>query len=471
VARIRHIEIANFRCLQKLVWRPEPGINCLVGPGDSGKSTILDAIDVCLSTRRNLQFADADFHLLDVNAPISISITIGDLNDALKSMDAYGLFVRGFDAATGAIEDEPGAGLETALTLKLTVGSDLEPIWTLVSDRAAAQGQSRYLSWSDRLRLAPTHIGVRADYNLSWRRGSVLNQLSDERADASAALVKAARDARTTFGDEAEAELGQTLGIVAATARELGIPVGDNLRALLDAHSVSFSGGTISLHNADGVPLRGLGTGSTRLLTAGLQRKAADQSTILLMDELEHGLEPHRIIRLLGSIGAKEKDPPLQAFVTTHSPIALQELSAHQLMVVRKMDDCHEVLQVSSCGDLQGTVRACPDAFLASSVVVCEGASEVGFIRGLDQYYEGQGYSSATALGVALVDAGGCDWLYHRVNAFRALRYRTAVVQTTTSNQLLMSKRNISTVEARLLPGSKAVHSRMSCLPAFRKTA
>lgn len=174
---------------------------------------------------------------------------------------------------------------------------------------------------------------------------------------------------------------------------------------------------------------RGLGTGSTRLLPAGLQRKAANQSTILLMDELEHGLEPHGIIRLLGSIGAKEKDPPLQAFVTTHSPVVLQELSADQIMVVRKMEGSHDVMCAGSYGDLQGTIRTCPDAFLASSVVVCEGASEVGLIRGLDQYYVGEGYTSASALGVALVDAGGCDWLYHRVNAFRALRYRTTVVR------------------------------------------
>jgi putative ATP-dependent endonuclease of OLD family len=32
--------------------------------------------------------------------------------------------------------------------------------------------------------------------------------------------------------------------------------------------------------------LRGLGTGSTRLLIAGLQRKAAARATIILMDEL-----------------------------------------------------------------------------------------------------------------------------------------------------------------------------------------
>ena len=34
---------------------------------------------------------------------------------------------------------------------------------------------------------------------------------------------------------------------------------------------------------------------------------AFSQSTILIADELEYGLEPHRIIRLIDSLGAKVK--------------------------------------------------------------------------------------------------------------------------------------------------------------------
>lgn len=61
MARIRRIEIANFRGIQRLAWCPAPGINCLIGPGDSGKSTVSDAIDLCLGARHNVQFSDADY--------------------------------------------------------------------------------------------------------------------------------------------------------------------------------------------------------------------------------------------------------------------------------------------------------------------------------------------------------------------------------------------------------------------------
>jgi hypothetical protein len=105
------------------------------------------------------------------------------------------------------------------LTVRLTVAGDLEPVWSLVSDRAKEQGQTRNLNWGDRVRIAPTRIGVTADYHLAWGRGSVLNRISEERADASAALAKAARDARAAFGDDAQDQLGETLKIVAALRR------------------------------------------------------------------------------------------------------------------------------------------------------------------------------------------------------------------------------------------------------------
>jgi putative ATP-dependent endonuclease of OLD family len=166
VARIRLVEISHFRGIKNLVWLPSSGVNCIIGPGDSGKSSILDAIDFCLGARRNIQFTDADFHQLDVETPITITVTLGELEDGLKNLDAYGMFVRAFDPATGRIEDEPEKDAETVLSVQLKVASDLEPSWTLVSERAEAQGLGINLSWGDRVRLAPTRIGALADYHL-----------------------------------------------------------------------------------------------------------------------------------------------------------------------------------------------------------------------------------------------------------------------------------------------------------------
>ena len=52
------------------------------------------------------------------------------------------------------------------------------------------------------------------------------------------------------------------------------------------------------------VPLKNLGTGSSRLLVTGLQNHTGI-SSVTLIDEVEHGLEPYRILRLLDELGAK----------------------------------------------------------------------------------------------------------------------------------------------------------------------
>src|SRR5690242_19317534 len=225
MALIRVLEIENFRAIRKLRWLPSAGMNCLIGPGDSGKSTILDAIDLCLGARRSLSFTDADFHGVNFDQPIRIGLTLGDLDDDLKNLDTYGDFLVGFNATTGIVEEEPGTGLETALTLQLTVRGDLEPEWTLVSPRASAAGRTRNLNWADRVRVAPARLGVTGDTHLTWRRGSVLSKPTGGKADASNELTRLARELRDSFDQKELKELEEPLKLVTAAAGEMGVPV------------------------------------------------------------------------------------------------------------------------------------------------------------------------------------------------------------------------------------------------------
>lgn len=154
---------------------------------------------------------------------------------------------------------------------------------------------------------------------------------------------------------------------------------------------------------------------------------SAANASIVLIDELEYGLEPHRIIRLIDVLGAKDTPPPLQVFITTHSPVAVRELSGSQLHILREADDAHIAHNVGTDDDVQGAIRLHPDALLASSIIVCEGATEVGFIRGLDQHRSGEGKRALAACGVSLVDGNGKN-TYKRARAFKSLGYRTAVL-------------------------------------------
>lgn len=426
MAKIRHIEIKNFRAINSFEWWPNPGINCLIGPGDSGKSTVIDAIDLCLGPRRTKEFADSDFHKLNTSEPIQIKVTVSQLEDNLKNLDKYDLFLRGFDPKLNHIEDEIGSGLETALTVVMSVSSDLDPQWSLYSDRADAAGVERSLTWGDRILLAGTRIDAASQFHLSWRKGSVLDRLSDEKPDTAAKIAEANRAAREAFSDIADDQLDETLGKVEEIAEDLGVELQVDLQALLSAHSISLSGGTIAVHDADGIPLSRLGLGSTRLLVAGLLNSAQDGSDLVLVDELEHGLEPHRIIRFLSALGAKEEYSSKQAFLTSHSPVVLRELHAHQLFVLKKNEVQHEALCAAIDSHSQGAVRSQPEAFLAKRVLLCEGASEVGLIRGIELHRLEQGKKSLFGAGLSLLDAGGCSRLYERAPTLQSLGYECA---------------------------------------------
>lgn len=429
MARIRRLRIENYRSIQHLEWFPLAGINCLIGPGDSGKSTVLDAIDLCLGARRSAPISDTDFFGLDVTKPIRITATIGDLGNALKNLDAYGDFLQSYDEITREIEQEPKHGAETVLSLSVTVDADLEPVWTLDSDDPNALIRS--LRWADRLATAPARLGNYLNSQLGWTRGSVLNRLSEDPIRLGPQLAEAARKARSSFGDAASAPLKDVLEEVRKVASSLGVAIGDHAQALLDAHSVSIGDGAVALHDEHGIPLRSLGTGSARLLVAGLQRAASQGgSGMVLVDEVEMGLEPHRLQRLLASLGAKDRQSPLQVFMTTHSPVAVRELNAGQLWRLKQGADGHSISWAGNSEEVQATARFTPDAMLASRIILCEGPSEVGLVRGLDIYWSSLGNRSLLSSGcIAVPYSGGYpERGFDRGLALHKLGYQTYVV-------------------------------------------
>lgn len=434
MSQIRHIHIKNFRAIKELVWFPNPGLNCLIGPGDSGKSTILDAIDLALGARRSYPFTDADFYHLDTTDPIEIYVTLGDLDAQLKSIEAYGQFLRGFAPLLGEISDEPQAGQEIVLTMKLTVGRDLDPDWQLHSERAQEEGTERRLQWKHRELVTPASLGTASSQHLAWGNRSLLNKLSEESIDLSSTLAELSRTARDSFGEHEIEGISGVLTQVKTLANNLGVAVGD-LKALLDVNSISLSHGAISIHNEDGTPLRQLGTGSSRLLISAIQ-KAASSSKVLIVDEAEYGLEPFRITRLLNELGSKDVGSTQQVFITTHSPYVLRELQASQLHVVRKaaqapfppphINHSHKIYSLTGGDEQQSTLRVCAEAFFSRAVIVCEGKTEIGLIRGIDLYRQDQQEATIHAQGTYCADGGG-ESMFKRATVFRDLGYPTAI--------------------------------------------
>ena len=98
----------------------DPGLNAIIGPGDTAKSTILDALDLVLGTRRG-SFTEVDFHRLNLDDPIIIDVSVGDLSPEILDLEAYSSAIRGWNDFLGDLNDEPGDGDEPVITIRLAV--------------------------------------------------------------------------------------------------------------------------------------------------------------------------------------------------------------------------------------------------------------------------------------------------------------------------------------------------------------
>jgi hypothetical protein len=136
-----------------------------------------------------------------------------------------------------------------------------------------------------------------------------------------------------------------------------------------------------------------------------MQREVAKDGGVTLIDEVEQGLEPHRIRHLLQVLrGTDNPGQSRHVLMTTHAPVVLEELEAKQLRVVRAKDGVTRVLAVDPV--LQPIILKASGAFLADKVLGCEGKTEIGLCRRLDQRWSESGHSFALS-GVAIANGNG----------------------------------------------------------------
>src|ERR1017187_5446719 len=65
---IYHLLIERFRGIKVLSWHPAKGVNVVLGGGDVGKTTILDAIALRFSPTNAAAPSDTDYHARDDKA-------------------------------------------------------------------------------------------------------------------------------------------------------------------------------------------------------------------------------------------------------------------------------------------------------------------------------------------------------------------------------------------------------------------
>ncbi len=308
----------------------------------------------------------------------------------------------------------------------------LEPKWFVVKGRDDGEEQDkRTLYATDRAAIGLSRLDIFSDLQFTWGRNTILTRLSaDDLGNLRSVLSELARDMR-------ESDISAHQGIaecqtVANTVQQESSNAGVKLTALspkIDIQRQSTTAGALSLHEGN-VPLRNKGSGSKKLIAAAMQMRLHGGKNISLIDEIEVGLEPHRIRGLIHRL----KSAGQQIFTTTHSPVVIREMTvARDELYVCKRDAAGSVSleSLAVVPHIQGPVRANAEAFLGSKIIACEGLTEIGCLRAYDVYRFSAKDTQDTpvwSLATSYFDAHGGGKIKDICLRLLTLGYRTAAL-------------------------------------------
>jgi AAA15 family ATPase/GTPase len=421
MAKLRHLKINHFRGIESFEQSFSDGITCIIGRGDSCKSTILDAIAYTFAQSWSLRLNDSDFYMCDTSSPIIIEGVVSDIPDDLISK--YCNHLRGITLDGQLVDDmesDDAINALEALTIRLSVGRDLEPSWEVVSYNGS---DPTVIKSADRSKLNVFVISDYADRHFSLNKGnplySLYKQLNNEPLPDNENLVlDVIRNAKNAFDENIGNRFESVIKKIKDVATELGITLHE-MKAMLDHKDIAISENKVSIHE-DGIPFRLKGKGSKRLLSLAIQLASTQPSGIILIDEIEQGLEPDRVQHLVNVLSKYEDK---QIIITTHSSNVIVEIPCTSLFIMRK-GSC-KLQHVE--GEIQGCIRKNPEAFFARKILVCEGATEIGFCRSINEFRIQQNMTSASCKGVRFTDGGGNEMTKH-VLGFNELSYQTALL-------------------------------------------
>lgn len=422
--KLTNIEIKNFRGIKhaSVSFHQNSPIICLIGAGDSGKSTLLTAIEWALWPSWSLIATDTDFYNCDTTSPIEITVSITELPKVLIKEDKFGLYLRDFEKAFQGGDDEPTETGTTILTIQLTIDDTLEPKWNVITSRT----DPKPIPQKDRRLLSFGVVGFDHDKDFLWGRGSILQKYADSKDVLHSAFTKAMRAAVENTSLEALDQMAPALKNV---GKQYGVGFNGEIHNKLLMQNGAYST-TVGIFD-DKVPFAQRGLGSKRLLSIGMNVNACDEGTLVLVDEVETGLEPYRISSLINQFRMQFKEHG-QLIMTTHSRSVICECSVSELCVtcndagelkVHQLDKINDI-----CRDIQGIIRGEPDAFLCKRIIVCEGKTEIGLLRALDEKWLAERGTRFAHYGVGVALGGGGNKFFQLARLLKECGYDCCIL-------------------------------------------
>jgi len=415
-ATILKLKIDRFRGIHDLDWNPYSGMNVVLGGGDAGKTTILDAIALLLSPSNSIVLSEADYWQRKVEDEFVVRAVLAlpaSSEIGQQQKFAWPWEWNGCDAVPPVGEDDDeaqgsAASGQPVYCLQVRGTADLEINWEIVQPN----DETDPLSATARRNIGVVRLGGddRNDRDLRLVYGSALDRLlADKGLRARIGRRVSEIDLTSSLGDEGKKALKKLNETLKAEALPSGLDL-----ALTSSQGLSI-GALIGLiaDRVPGVPLplASWGAGTRRMTALQIAAESESDSSITVIDEIERGLEPYRQRKLVKSLQAE----PAQSFVTTHSAASINAADKASLWY---LDGAGHIGALPREKIARQQERD-PETFLSRFAIIAEGPTEVGFLSHLLEcaidgsvvdhgvrVCDGQGNSSTLALLEAMADGG-----------------------------------------------------------------
>jgi putative ATP-dependent endonuclease of the OLD family len=393
--KIRKLTIERFRCIESLTWRPANGVNVILGGGDVGKTTILDAIALLLSPTNFTAISDTDYYDRDVDKEFTIEAILSlpastGISD--QSRPSWVWRWDGVDARVPSADTKGEDDGEQVYRLRVRGTADLEPVYEVVQPNDEANTLSIVLRRG--IGLVRLSGEDRNDRDLRLVQGSALDRLlSDKLLRSRLGAGLADRDVKAHLAPEKKEALDKLNG----NFKVRGLPSDLDL-AVTGAQGFSVSAliGLTAKRRQTRLPLASWGAGTRRFASLTIAEQNQGEAPITLVDEVERGLEPYRMRSLIATLMGSNS----QVFLTTQSPIATSTASQATLWYLDRSGVIGEL-------PLHGTSnhrKSDPEAFLSRLTIVVEGLTEQGFVSAMLEKAIGD---SLQTYGIHISDGGG----------------------------------------------------------------
>lgn len=180
-AVIRKLGVSRFRGLETLEWRPAEGMNLILGGGDIGKTTILEAVALLLSSTNAAVISEFDYWQRDTDSEFCIEAVMALPDDAeintQKNLN-WPWHWNGSDAelpTAGADGDEMPPPDDSVYRVRVRGTAELELTWEIIQPG----DQVDHFPVALRRRIGVVRLATedRNDRDLRLVHGSALDRL------------------------------------------------------------------------------------------------------------------------------------------------------------------------------------------------------------------------------------------------------------------------------------------------------